>query len=121
MLKALMDLLDSRTNIKLVLEQEKKWMDSLKIACVTPKGRDPAFVTSVAWLIRHGYIPEIGDHQYHNDELVLVNWIKGDSYRETHHWEALGLTDYEARHIYCSMRGEDLSNDCYRGNQQQSS
>ena len=33
-----MDQLDTRTNIKLVLEQERKWMDILRTACVTPKG-----------------------------------------------------------------------------------
>ena len=35
-----MNPLDSRTHIELVLEQVKKWMDSLKIACVTLKGHN---------------------------------------------------------------------------------
>ena len=60
--KALMDPLDSRTSIELCLEQFKKWMDSLKIVCVTPKWRAPVFATSVVYLIGHGYISEIGDH-----------------------------------------------------------
>ena len=49
-------------------------MDSLKIACVTPKGMDPVFKfsTRVVWLIGQGYISEISDHNYHNGELVLI-------------------------------------------------
>ena len=69
MQKAPMDPLDPRNNIELVLEQEREMMDSLKIACVTPKEKDPVFATSVVWLIRQGYIPEIGNHHYHNSEL----------------------------------------------------
>ena len=71
-----MDPLDTRINIKLVLEQERQWMDSLKIACVTCKCKGPVFATSVVWLIRQGYIPEIRDHSYHQGDLVLVNWRK---------------------------------------------
>ena len=87
--KAPIDSLDSRINIEVGLDQEGRWMDILKIACVTPKGKDPVFATSVVWLIRQGYISEIGDSHCHNGELVLVDWIKGDFYRETRHWEAL--------------------------------
>ena len=70
----------------------------LNIACVTPKGKDPVFATSVVWLIGQGYILQFGNHQYHQGELVLVNWKKGDVYRGTHHWEDLGLIGFEARH-----------------------
>ena len=68
-----MDPLDPRVNIEQLLEQERKWMDGVKIACVIPKERDPVFATSVVWLIGQGYIPEISDHQYQNGELVLVS------------------------------------------------
>ena len=69
---------DTRTNIELVLEQERRWMDILKIACVTPKGKDPVFATVVVSLIEHGYIPKIEDHHYNQGELALINWKKGD-------------------------------------------
>ena len=42
---------------------------------------------------------------------MLVNWKKGDFYRGTHCWEGSGLIGYEARHNYCAMRGDDLSDD----------
>ena len=59
-----MDLLDTRTNIELVLEHERNWMDILRTACVTPKGKDPVFAAEAVWLIEHGYIPQIEDHHY---------------------------------------------------------
>ena len=56
MQKAQIDPLDPRNNIDLLLEQERKWMDSLKIACVTPQNKEPVFATCVAWLIGQGYV-----------------------------------------------------------------
>ena len=52
--------------------KQKKWMGSLKIACITPKGKDPVFATNVAWLIGQGYIPELEDHRYYQGEPALV-------------------------------------------------
>ena len=72
MQKAQMDPLNPRNNIELVLKQERKWMGSLKIACVTPKRKDSVFETSVLWLIGQGYIPQTGDHRCHQGELVLA-------------------------------------------------
>ena len=65
--KLLMDPLYSRINIELVLEQERKWMDTLKIASFTSNGKDPIFATSVVWLIEHGYVPQMEDHHYHKE------------------------------------------------------
>ena len=59
-----MDPLDTRINIELDLEHERKWMENLKIACVTPKGRDPVFAKSVVWLIGKGNILEIANLYY---------------------------------------------------------
>ena len=57
--KPVMDPLDQRINTETHLEQQKKWVDMLRIASVTPKGKDPVFATSVVWLIEHGYIPKM--------------------------------------------------------------
>ena len=43
--KVPMDRLDSRINIELVIEHERKLMDTLKIASVPAKGKDPIFAT----------------------------------------------------------------------------
>ena len=57
-------------------------MNSLKIACVTPKGKDPVF--AICGVVDRARIyPQRGDHHYHQGELVLVNWRTGDFYRET--------------------------------------
>ena len=79
-------------------------MDVLRVACVTPKNKDPVFATSVVWLIGYGYIPKMTDHQYQRGKRVLpVTWVKRDYCQTTEDWEAMGLTGYDARHEYCSM------------------
>ena len=42
-----MNPLESRINIELVMEQERTWMDTLRIASVPAKGKDPIFATPV--------------------------------------------------------------------------
>ena len=107
-----MDPLDQLIPIEQVLGQEMKWLDVVRIASVTPKNRDPEFASSVVWLIHNGYIPRMSDHQYHRGNLVLpTSWVKGDFYQSTDYWEHLGLSGYEARYDYCSLRGDDLDQD----------
>ena len=36
-----MDPLDPRINIETLLEQQKKWVDMLRIASINSKGKDP--------------------------------------------------------------------------------
>ena len=106
------DLLDQRNSIETLLEPEKKLLDVLRVACVTPKNKDPVFATSAVCLIGHGYIPQMRDHGYHRGKLVLpVTWVKGDFYQANEYWEAIVLTSYDARHEYCSLRGDDLDQD----------
>ena len=105
-----MDPLDQRNTIEQLLEQEKKCLDVVRIASVTPKDKDPVFATSVAWLIHNGYIPRMSDHQ--RGKLVLpVHWVQGYLYQSTDYCEYLGLSGYDARHDYCSLRGDDLDQD----------
>ena len=62
--------------------------------------------------IGQGYIPKIRDHRYHLGKLVLpATWRSGDFYQGTQHWVEMGLIGYDARHTYCSMRGDDLADD----------
>ena len=56
-IKMLMDLLDARITLEMVIEQERKLGDTLRVASVTVKGRDPISATSVVWLVESGYIP----------------------------------------------------------------
>ena len=97
--------LGQRIPIEQVLGQEKKWLDVVRVASVTPKDKDPVFATSTVWLIHNRHIPRMSDHQYHWGNLVLpVHWVKGYFYQSTDYWEYLGLSGYEARHFYCSLR-----------------
>ena len=90
-----MDPLDQRKTIEQLLEQERKWMDILRVVCVTPKNKDPVFAISVVWLIGNGCIPKMTDHQYHWGKLVLpVTWVKGHYYQATEYREVMGLTGY---------------------------
>jgi hypothetical protein len=77
-----MDSLDKRKMVELGLEQFRKWMDVLGTACITSKGKEPVLATTVVWLIWNGQIQQImiEDQHYHQGELVLVNWRKGDFY-----------------------------------------
>ena len=86
-----MDPLDSRITMEMVIEQERKLRDTLRVASVTVKGRDPKSATSAVWLVESGYIPQSGDHIFHEGELVLRDWNMVCFYRQTHHWELLGL------------------------------
>ena len=107
-----MGLLDQENTIEHLLGQEKTWLDVLRVACVTPKNKDPVFATSVVWLIENGYIPKMADHRYHRGKLALpVTWRKGDYYQATDHWEAMGLTGYDNSYEYCSLGGVDLDQD----------
>ena len=78
-----MDPLDSRINtelrinIELVIEQERKLMDILRVASVTVNGKDPIFATLMVWILGNGYIPQYMDHVYHEGELVLMTWSMG--------------------------------------------
>ena len=54
-----MDPLDQRIPIEQVLEQEKKWVDAVKLASVTPKDRDPVFANNVVWWIHNGYSSDV--------------------------------------------------------------
>jgi hypothetical protein len=62
---------------------QAKLRDTLRVAGVTVKGRDPISATSVVWMMENGYIPEFRDHQYHGGELVLPDWNMGWYYRQT--------------------------------------
>ena len=98
--------LGQRIPIEQVLGQEKKWLDVVRVASVTPKDKDPVFATSTVWLIHNRHIPRMSDHQYHWGNLVLpVHWVKGYFYQSTDYWEYLGLSGYEARYDYC--RGKE--------------
>ena len=76
MQKMLMDLLDSRINIELIIKQDKKVMDILRVASVPVKGKDPVFATSVVW-ISSWIDPQFEDQEFHEGELVLINWRMG--------------------------------------------
>ena len=52
-----------------------------------------------------------GKNQDGSGKASARNRKKRGFYRGTHHWEELGLICYEARHTYCAMRGDDLSDD----------
>ncbi len=45
---------DSRVPLDMVIEQERKIVDTLRIANVTVKGRDPISATSLVWLTENG-------------------------------------------------------------------
>ena len=62
-------------------------------------------------MISKGYVPRITDHQCQGGKLTLPHWEKGDFYQATKHWEALGLSGYNAHHDYCSLRGDNLEYD----------
>jgi hypothetical protein len=94
--------------MEIVIEQERKLRDTLRVASVTLKGRDPISATSGVWLVETGYIPMYEDHIFHDCELVLPDWNMGWFY---HHWEQLGLEGYQSRHRYCSIRGDDIQHD----------
>ncbi len=92
-----MDQLDSRITMEMVIEQEKKLTDILRVASVTVKGRDPISATSVVWLVESGYIPHFGDHIFQEGELVLPDWNMGCFYCQTYHWEQLGLEGHQSQ------------------------
>ncbi len=50
-IKTLMDPLDSRITLKMVIEQERKPRDTLRVASVTVKVKDPVSATSGVWLV----------------------------------------------------------------------
>ena len=76
------------------------------------KDKDPVSASCVAWVISNGYVPRINDHGYQGGRLKLPDtWEKGDFYQATKHWEALGLSGYNAQYTYCSLRGDDLERD----------
>jgi hypothetical protein len=110
-IKTLMDPLDSRITLEMVIEQERKFRDTLRVASVTVKGKDPISATCVVWLTENGYISEYRDHVYHEGELVLPDWNMGCFYLQTYHWELLGPEEYQSQHRYCSLRGDDIQND----------
>ena len=107
-----MDPYDQCILIEKVFGQENKWTDAVKLASVNAKDKDPVSASNVAWLIYYGYVPRIGDHTYQQGKLELPKtWTKGDFYQETRHWESLGLSGYNAYHVYCSLRGDNLEHD----------
>ncbi len=106
-----MDLLDSRITLDMVIEQQRKLRDTLRVTNLTVKERDPISASSAVWLPENGYIPEFTDHVYHESELALQDWNMGCFYRQTYHWEQLGLEGYQFQYGYCSLGGEDIKND----------
>ena len=108
-----MDPYDTRISIDKVLTQEKKWIDSVNTASVNVKDKDPVSASCIAWLISNGYyVPRIGDHGCQGGRLTLpATWDRGDFYQATRHWEMLGLSGYNARYHYCTLRGDYLEHD----------
>ena len=107
-----MDPYNTGISIDKVLIQEKKWIDAINTASVTVKDNDPVSASCVAWVISNGYVPRINDHGYQGGRLKLPDtWEKGDFYQAAEHWEALGLSGYNAQYTYCSLRGDDLERD----------
>ena len=107
-----MDLYYTRISIDKVLIQEKRWLDAINTASVTVTDKDPVSASCVAWVISNGYVPRISDHECQGGRLKVPDtWEKGDFYQATKHWEALGLSGYNARYHYCSLRGDDLEYD----------
>ena len=81
------------------VRQEKKRMDSVKLASVAIEDTDPMSASNVAWLIHNGYIPRISDHAHQQERFELLRtWTKGVFYPATVHWERLGLSGYNAWH-----------------------
>jgi hypothetical protein len=109
--KTLMDLLDSSITLEMVIKQERKFRDTLRVASKLVKEKDPISASCVVWLTENGYIPEYRDHIYHEGELVLPNWNMECFYCQTYHWEQFGLEGYQSQHRYCSLRGGDIQND----------
>ena len=64
--KTLMDPLDSGVTLEMVIEQERKFRYTLRVANVPVKGKDPISTSCVVWLTENGYIPEYRDHIYHD-------------------------------------------------------
>ena len=52
-----MDPYDQSIPTEQVLGQEKKWVDTVKLASVAIMDKDPVSASDVAWLIHNGYIP----------------------------------------------------------------
>ncbi len=48
--------------MEMVIEQERKFSDTLRFANVPVKGKDPISTSCVVWLTENGYIPEYRDH-----------------------------------------------------------
>ena len=107
-----MDPYDTKILIEKVLTQEKKWIDAVNTASVNVKDKDPVSASCVAWVIPNGYVPRTNNHGYQGGRLKLPDtWEKGDFYQATKHWEMLGLSGYNARYHYCSLRGDDQEYD----------
>ncbi len=83
--KTHMDPLDSRIKIELIIDQERKLMENLRIASVTSKGKDPISTGPVVWLLNKRYIPGFADHVYHEGGMVLMDWSLGYFYRQIRH------------------------------------
>ena len=95
-----------------ILTQEKKLIDAVNTASVNVRDKDPVSASCVAWVISNGYVPRISDHECQGGRLMLLDtWEKGNFYQATKHWELLGLSGYNARKHYCSLRGDDLEYD----------
>jgi hypothetical protein len=90
--KLLMDLHDSRITLNMVIKQEWRLIDILKVANVTAKGKDPISATLVVLV----------------GERVLLGWNMGCFYRQTYHWEALWLEGYQVQHQNCDLREDDI-------------
>ena len=107
-----MDPHDPRITIDEVLRHKKKWIDAMNTSSVTLKHKDPVSASCVVWVISNGYVPRIIDHESQGGILKLpASWEKGDFYQATKHWEERGLLGYNARYMYCSLRGDDLEYD----------
>ncbi len=93
--KVVMDALDSRINIELVVEQERKWMDALIVASVPARERTQyslrLWYVYHIWIIGCGYILQIEDHCYHEGELVLVNCWNRNFCQSNHHWPCMAM------------------------------
>ncbi len=78
MIKTLMYPLDSSLTLEMVIEQEMKFRDTLRVASVTVKGKDPISASCVVWLTRNGYIQEYRDNVYHTSRLKYGMLLTSD-------------------------------------------
>jgi len=94
-----------------VLERETRFLDQVKLMSLQ-EGRKTTFcVAPFAWLLQNGYIARSNEFVFEGTTLILKNWIQGDFYMGSRHWERAGMPPYPYEIDYCSMIGEDIEND----------